>query len=207
MNVCPKVIHIRNSKKNNHTASFQSDRISLEEPTTFGFKEFISNCPQGLEIQCLFCSSYEPTLCKGQWFNSHAQNKVCENAITSKSNFHLCLKLPENEDILYIYFQKKSEKLTQEVIGKIIDELKSIRSFNGHDKSHICVAILLCGLPCCGTSNIAAKRNNCINELQQENIRHYLKDLSARAGILTLIFSPSSSYPCNINIERSVARF
>lgn len=186
MKVCPKVIHIRNSKKSNHTASFQSDRISLEKPTSFGFKEFVSNCPQGLEIQCLFCSSYKPDWCSGQWFNSHAQNKVCENEITSKSNFHLCLKLPENEDILYIYFQKKSEKLTPADIGKIINELKSIISFNGHDKSHICVAILLCGHPCYGTRNIADKHN--INELQQENIRHYIKDLSARAGVLT--FSP-----------------
>ncbi|MGP1458953.1 MAG: hypothetical protein ACTTKL_06560 [Treponema sp.] len=196
MNICPKVIHIRNSQQNEQSAFFQPDRICLKKTTVFGFKEFVSHFPQGLDIQCLFCSSYKPDLCSEQWFEGQALNKICDHSIISTSNFHLCLKLPKDKHILYIYFQKRSEKLNQSIIE---NEFKAITSLNCHALSDTCIVILLCGFPCFGTNNIAAQSDININ-----NEKIYLYTEQARSEATCITFAPPQrKHECCIHIECS----
>ena len=194
MNVCPKFLHIRNSS---NTTDALSDRIVLENATPFGITEFISNIPKRLDIQCLFCSEFVPLLCTEQWFNKDATIQICN---TIQSNFHLCLQLIGNNNKLYVYFQKRS-KIKDVDVDSILSELEVIYKINGDTAENICVIMLLCREPTCGTSIIAAKREEFKNKFKAGNIKFYMKDISATAT--TLIFSEKSLNYCCLNIEAS----
>jgi len=194
MSVCPKFLYIRNSSNTDETVS---DRIILKKATSFGIKEFISNIPKKLDIQCLFCSEFEPLLCTEQWFNKDATIQICK---TIRSNFHLCLQLIGNNNKLYVYFQKRST-IAEVDASSILSELKVIYEINGDTTDNICVIMLLCGAPVCGTSIIAAKREEFKNKFRINKITFYMKDISVTSKTLT--FSEISLNPCCLNIEAS----
>lgn len=192
MNICPQLLHIRNSSKAVNTSL--SDRITLEKSTSFGITELKSNISQKLDIQCLFCHEFKPSLCNEQWFNKDATVQICN---TMCSNFHLCLQLNNNK--CYVYFQKRSEIQNMDV-DNILSELKVIDSINRDTTAtDICVIMLLCGKPACATSIIAAKRNEFKNKFKIEKICFYMKEISVKSTILT--FSENGINPCCINIE------
>lgn len=197
MSVCPKFLHIRNSSNSNDTLS---DRIVLENATSFGIKEFIVNIPKKLDIQCLFCSEFEPLLCNEQWFDKEADVKICKEI---KSNFHLCLKLIGNSNSFYVYFQQRSQMEDVDV-SSIVSELKEIYTINKDVSNNIFVIILLCGQPVCGTEIIAKKKDEFKNQFGNSKIGFYMKDIFL--GSTTLTISEGSANPSDpycINIEGS----
>ena len=194
MNICPQFLYIRNSSKVADTSL--NDRITLEKTTSFGITELKSNISQKLDIQCLFCHEFKPSLCNEQWFNKDATVQICNMMC---SNFHLCLQLNNNK--CYVYFQKRSEIQNMDV-DSILSELKGIDSINRDaTATDICVIMLLCGEPACGTSIIADKRDECKNKFKIEKICFYMKEISVKSTILT--FSENRLNPCYINIEGS----
>lgn len=194
MSVCPKFLYIRNSSNTDETVS---DRIILKQATSFGITEFISNISKQLDIQCLFCSEFAPILCKEQWFDKTATVQICQ---TIQTNFHLCLQLIKNNNKLYVYFQKRSQ-IEQVNVDSVLSELEVIYKINGDTAENICVIMLLCGAPVCGTSIIAAKREEFKNKFRINKITFYMKDISVTSKTLT--FSEISLNPCCLNIEAS----
>ena len=194
MIVCPKFLHIRNSSNGDEPFS---DRIILKNATSFGFTEFKSNISKPLSIQCLFCSEFKLPVCEEQWFDKDATIQIC-NAI--QSNFHLCLQLSENNNKLYVYFQKRS-KIEEVDVDTVLSELEVIYKMNGDATDNICVSMLLCGEPAYGTSIIADKRTEFKKKFKESKISFYMKDIPTLATTLT--FSEKKFNPCSLNIEPS----
>ena len=162
MSFCPQFLIIRPCKDNSSSYNF-----SPPTSTSFGFKEFVSNILEPIEVQCLYCHEFKEKaekLCGVSGFqNTENTKKLC---IEVKSDFHLCIK--KENDFIYIHFQKRG-KMSELNIKKILNELQKIHEINPDKKlkttkSNIFLVLLECGQPAQNTENVA-HTGNIIKEL------------------------------------------
>lgn len=196
MSVCPQFLCIRPCKDNPQAPSFSPPHM-----TSFGFTEFISNIPEEIKVQSLYCHEFRDKdikKCGTSGFISENSKNICEKVI---SNFHLCIK--NSKGLIYIYFQKRG-KLCEINAEEVLKELFTIHKYNCNvigEYNDIFLVILVCCQPSHSTSNIAIENQRVkeLEKLSEEKIKKCIKiELISTATRLT--FSSNNVYPFGINI-------
>lgn len=196
MSVCPQFLCIRPCKDNPQASSFSPPCM-----TSFGFKEFVSNIPEEIKVQSLYCHEFKNKdikKCGTSGFLHMNNRNICEEVV---SNFHLCIK--NSKGLIYIYFQQRG-KLHGINPVEILKKLTKIHQFNHNaidNDSDIFLVILVCGQPSHSTSNIAIENQRVkeLEKLSEEKIKKCIKiELISTATRLT--FSNNNVYPFGINI-------